>query len=628
MLARITFRNRLLLAFLLLLLLMLGIALSGYWFYQKRDQMGKFFDGLEQIGVEALQMIDYEKDFFMYDAVDSHFFKTHQSDYLSQHQQLLSEIQKDLRQLKQMSREVDYNIQPDLDTILQAVQQNESVFSQSVNLIKQRGYRDYGLEGKMREFAHLLENNPLIAQADLLTLRRREKDYLLRKDTVYVDMFDKLASQVLTKLAASPQTEAVRNTRQDLRDYQNTFKSLVLTEQLIGTDNFSGMRSKMRIESQLIRQKIRVTMDKTEKEFATLLQKLELTFALIILSALLLGGGLSYFLTRQLVKPIGRLSQQMDTFIKEGFASQKKPEPLPIIAQDEIGDLTRSFNVMTERIHRDWLDIHEKSTALKYQNSELQIINFKLTASQNRLQSVNQVKDKFLSIISHDVRGPLNTLTGFLDMLRHNANDFSPEEMSEFADKMNVSVRRVLSLMENLLQWSRSQTGDILPKAVSFPLLPVLEDNLNLLRETANRKNVRLSLEVEKEILVQSDKNMLDFVLRNLISNGIKFTPAGGQVTVKVNAGLRFSTLSVIDTGVGIKAEDVEKIFNPDTNFSTPGTDKELGTGFGLILCKDFIEKNGGELLIESIPTKGTSVSFTVPVLRQKTEIPVVSLEI
>jgi signal transduction histidine kinase len=246
-------------------------------------------------------------------------------------------------------------------------------------------------------------------------------------------------------------------------------------------------------------------------------------------------------------------------------------------------------------------------------NKILKLANDKVHQQNLELQELNATKDKFFSIISHDLKGPLNSLTSFSGLLINHTESLSKEEIQMLAKDLDKSIKNLFALLENLLEWSRSQTGNIEFKPESFDLAIVLDENQALLNAQAQHKRIKIINEHTGEILVNAHKNSVNTVLRNLISNAIKFTPEGGAITLKSIKGKGVVIISITDTGVGMSAEVIRKLFRIDTKHSTKGTANEKGTGLGLILCKDFVEKNGGQILVESEVGKGSVFSFSLP---------------
>jgi len=238
-----------------------------------------------------------------------------------------------------------------------------------------------------------------------------------------------------------------------------------------------------------------------------------------------------------------------------------------------------------------------------------------LQRSELQLKELVATKDKFFSIISHDLKNPFNTLIGFSDLLLARLHLLSTEKINDYAVQINRAAKNGFNLLENLLQWSRSQTGKIVWKPEPFRLKKLIEDNLALLNPSAIKKNIRLQAEYQDDIFVFVDINMVTTVVRNLISNAIKFTNNEGEInlTVSHKAEECFVTICVSDNGVGIDAEDLNKLFRIDVHHVTTGTAQEQGTGLGLILCKEFVLKNGGTIWVESEIDKGSRFYFTVP---------------
>lgn len=246
-------------------------------------------------------------------------------------------------------------------------------------------------------------------------------------------------------------------------------------------------------------------------------------------------------------------------------------------------------------------------------NRHLQVAHNRVKHKNVQLQKLNATKDKFFSIISHDLRGPLNSLTSFSELLINHMDHLSRGEIQTLAKDLDQSVKGLYGLLENLLEWSRSQTGAIQFTAEPFDLSVLLEENEELLYAQAQNKRIALMSDAQKGVFVSAHKNSISTVIRNLISNAIKFTPEGGAIKLDIRRENGQVIASVEDTGVGMDGDAIEKIFRIDTKHTTTGTANEKGTGLGLILCKEFIEKNRGRLWVNSEPGKGSVFYFSLP---------------
>jgi len=252
-------------------------------------------------------------------------------------------------------------------------------------------------------------------------------------------------------------------------------------------------------------------------------------------------------------------------------------------------------------------------------------ISWKLARAQyyrrEALQSLkrsNETKDKFFSIISHDLKSPFNSLLGFTDLLLQNYDTFDDAERKHIIESLNASSKNTYQLLENLLTWSRSQTGRIEYSPQEIEVKTIIYEIILLSQPAAENKSILLADHTEAVLSVFADKSMLQTILRNLISNAIKFTGNKGSVSVSAKKAKqdRFIEIRVSDTGIGIPEDIIDDLFLIDKNRSTPGTEKEQGTGLGLILCKEFVEKQGGQIWIESEVGKGSQFIFTLPEAR------------
>lgn len=254
--------------------------------------------------------------------------------------------------------------------------------------------------------------------------------------------------------------------------------------------------------------------------------------------------------------------------------------------------------------------IDERSTELKETNQ-------KLKHSKAKLKELNSTKDKFFSIISHDLKSPLRSLSGLFRILIDHADKLSREEIMALTGKLDHSVSNLSVLLDNLLQWSMTQMGSVSYQPSSIDIAEPITETVRLLKPEADHKNINLSLKVEDNGEVFADRNMVTFIIRNLVSNAIKFTPSGGEIQVFIFEQKGYFIVKVKDDGVGIPEENINKLFRLETSFTTAGTQQEKGTGLGLILCREFAMKNGGDISIESEEGRGAAFTISLPKAHQ-----------
>lgn len=260
------------------------------------------------------------------------------------------------------------------------------------------------------------------------------------------------------------------------------------------------------------------------------------------------------------------------------------------------------------------LRYHKETNAkLNKLNSEITSNKLILEKNNEELEKLNATKDKFFSIIAHDLKNPFNSILGLSEILKEDVREFSIDEIEEYAGLINDSSRNTLKLLENLLDWARIQRGRIEFRPSKFDLNEITETVFSLIGETANQKKVTLVNSIPGSTIVEADENMVNTILRNLISNAVKFSWENGVVEAACSEIENKIHISISDTGVGMNEETVKKLFELNSGISTKGTNNEKGTGLGLILCKDFIEMHGQKLSVESEVDKGSIFHFTLP---------------
>ncbi len=238
----------------------------------------------------------------------------------------------------------------------------------------------------------------------------------------------------------------------------------------------------------------------------------------------------------------------------------------------------------------------------------------KLKFKNQELFEANAAKDKFFAIIAHDLRGPTGSLAALLELINSKFNEFSIVELKKMLLVLHKSAENVSNLLENLLIWAQSQVDKIEYRPTEVRLDDLLQTSIKGLNQSAEDKKIKISFEPKEQIFVFADSDMVQTIVRNILSNALKFTHRGGMISIEAEVkNKNFALVKIIDNGVGIEKSKLTKIFDISIKHHTKGTENEKSTGLGLILVKDFVEKNKGSLTIESEKDKGTVVSFTLP---------------
>jgi signal transduction histidine kinase len=287
------------------------------------------------------------------------------------------------------------------------------------------------------------------------------------------------------------------------------------------------------------------------------------------------------------------------------------------IKKDSFFSITNAIPQLTKNVAKiiagrlrtsDYRSVSEVSRSM-----DLLKLNKKISEQKNELSELNATKDKFFSIIAHDLKSPFNSLLGFSNLLIEEFDNLPKDNLRKFASNIHQSADSLFKLLNNLLQWSQAQTGRIEYLPQKTDLYALINSIITLLTPNADEKQIRLVSNIAENEIAFLDENMVKTVFRNLVNNAIKFSSPGGEIRIENELLDNFIELSVIDYGVGIKKEDSEKLFMLDIKHSTTGTSGEKGTGLGLILCKEFVERHGGEIWVESEFGKGSKFKFTLP---------------
>lgn len=253
-------------------------------------------------------------------------------------------------------------------------------------------------------------------------------------------------------------------------------------------------------------------------------------------------------------------------------------------------------------------------------NKALEVLNEKITEKNRQLARLNleldranHEKDKFFSIIGHELRNPLWWFKNLSETLSKKFEQLDRDKLQKALISLNDSAKTAFHLIDNLLQWSKNQLGRLSYRPKAVDLGEIINRNKDLFKQEIEHKNIRLEQQIDEQIKVYVDTELVDTVLRNLISNAIKYTPEEGTITLKSSIKDEVVEVCVSDTGIGISKENQLKLFNPRVEYTTLGLYQEKGSGLGLLLCKDFIERNGGSIWLESEEGKGTSICITMP---------------
>lgn len=278
-----------------------------------------------------------------------------------------------------------------------------------------------------------------------------------------------------------------------------------------------------------------------------------------------------------------------------------------------IGVLTKGVNEQEELTKQIWSQNEELTIQARYLSDINQMLNkqtIDIKTQQKELEKLNSTKDKFLSLLAHDLKTPLNSIIGFSELLTTQFDKIDREKQLKYLKIINKASKSTYSLLENLLEWSRAQSSHLTYIPAKYPVSEILDEIINLLKPAANHKNIDLKVNSEGEMKVFADRHMLVTILRNLVSNAIKYSRANSEVIVDIEQENNQIQFSVTDQGVGMSEEKINSLFQIENSESSVGTSGETGTGLGLIISNDFLKKHGSTLEISSKPGEGARFSF------------------
>ena len=291
------------------------------------------------------------------------------------------------------------------------------------------------------------------------------------------------------------------------------------------------------------------------------------------------------------------------------------------IESDQIETYEETFNLpagkktfwITDRVLKD-----KNGTGYALQSCAIDITERKkaeqiILEREEKLEELNSTKDKFFSIIAHDLKGPISTLQGLSELLAIEVQNNNSNQIAILANLIHTSIDRTHKLLDNLLQWSMSQTGKLKFKTEKTEVITLISNTLQLLSDSANNKSIQIIFDVNMVLVLEVDVNMFTSIIRNLVSNAIKYTHNGGKITIDAFVDDNSLIVTVGDNGIGMTREQSRKIFDIRTEATTPGTNNEKGTGLGLILCKEFVEKHSGKIWVESETGKGSKFFVQLP---------------
>lgn len=595
-------KGRILLAFLTFCVLITPFVLFSISALQKINSGKKLKEQVAAFNVNRVKAYNRFSELIDTDTKLDSFYRHGSTSTQKEYEKLLASATSALHQIQVSNTTKDKIIERRLQNINSRLQQLKVHVDTVLQLQRKRGFKDFGLEGVMRSNIHRLEQDAEgISLAENLMLRRREKDFFLRNDPYYADLLNQEADSLIRRMSID---QAVNTASIDiLKAYKSSFNTIVLLENRIRNQT-SGLIQEIKSVNYQLDHEVDKLYKTVNINLQLLTNRLRSYVILFFCITVLFAIFFIFAFSRHLSNPIQQLIDDMDDAAENNFKDNFTINTS--INVKEINQLANTYNSLAEKIRFQISDLNTK-------NTELNRLNEKLKESEYELQEASEIKDKFFSIISHDLRGHTGNVLSLAQILNEDSA-LSEKEKSVFTQYLLDASQKLQLLLDNLLNWAKTQMNDHTLSKKAFNIVSLIEDNINLVEDTAARKGVALSFLPATVSKAYADKNMVDFIIRNLISNALKFTRKGDCISLKVQEENNFLEIQVQDTGVGMKEEQIIQLLRSEKeNSSTKGTQNEIGTGLGFAISKDFIQRNGGTVHITSKKGKGSTFVFTLP---------------
>ncbi len=600
-LRNLSIRNKLFLSHFLILLITLLIIVISVKINDKRLVIHQMIGQLDKIRTHIGKQAAARQVFLTTDRFSESFHITGSSNAVSHYQQLVKQIDSSLIAINENKIATKPHIAEKLLSITRNIHAQEVFFERMVDSVKQLGIGEQGLMGALLKHKKELKDNRLISEADLNNLEQFSSDYFTKKSQKAAISFDSLARKLIFAYENNPTAEII------LDEYRKTFVRIVKLERSIGGSDGEGLQNELIKQSKSNDEQIEAALQSINQLYEEDLGRIEMIFYGLIGVTLIAGLLLSYLISMEITRPIIELNKATKEVVATKFKDDINPDFIDEMRMDEIGQLAINFNLAIRKIRRSIKIIQDKSESLQAKNQQL-------LENEETLKMISAQKDKFLSIISHDMRAPLSSIISFLDYYKDNFKNFSEAEIEFVSSNLNTHVKKVVEMLDGLLMWSRSQTGEIQMNLQPIDLAQIITDTISILNQSALNKKIRIRPYIHSQ-LIWADKNMTAFIIRNIISNAIKFTNEGGIIDINTKRNKYNAFVIIKDSGVGMSPEALSRLFQDNVSYSTFGTANEKGIGLGLVLCKDFMNKMNGNIEIESLQGEGTTVNLLFPLV-------------
>ncbi|MEJ0055656.1 MAG: HAMP domain-containing sensor histidine kinase [Bacteroidota bacterium] len=588
-------RDRILGGYLFLTFLIVALVIFSAFVINRNRRIASIHSDINELQVHSLNLIKADNDFFNVEIYNQHYLSTRASNVIKKRDSLNSLIKIRIGQIIGKSKNLDYPVADYLVQINALLEEYDHVFRQLENLFFIRGFKDEGIEGSMRSYAHELEQQEGFDKLDLLSMRRAEKDFLIRHDTLYVVMFNRLAAVAREKMSQQRNHE----TSIKLAAYQDLFIRLSEIQKEIGLSATDGLRGDLgALTEELSRHYFILAHNSTE--ISSDAQRTAWLFFIAITAAAVVFAIITgYWISKRISEPIARLSSFMEEAIEKRYHI---PEFSFNNAAVEINVLTASFSKLMNETTAQMKELKKKSRQLKSRNNELKKLNSEL--------------DSFLYSTAHDLRAPLSSLLGVLNLM---LRETKQPELVIYIEMMQQAIQRQEAFISQIVEFTKNKRLEIHPEPIDIK--NIIEDIFE------NHRYVESAYKIKHEVIIHSqsqffsDKNRIKIIFNNLISNAIRYadmTKPNPFVRISIEIDHEFATIQFSDNGIGIESHHLEKIFDMFYRAS----DDSKGSGLGLFIFSETIQRLNGLMTVTSEINLGTGFFIKLPNLLSGYQIP------
>lgn len=586
-------RSRMVASFLFLTSLILVLAIVSLYTLDRTLQIARINTDVNQLEIFTLNLIKSDNDFFNVEMINKGYFKSRSSAFLTKRDSLNREISAKISDLRKQGLNKAYTIDYTLHSIDSTLSLYNSKFNTLESLLFKKGFKDYGLEGQMREHAHKLEEADLgLDISKVLYLRRHEKDFFLRHDTSYLVAFKTRAAALLRELNQSPERnkEAIFH----IGEYQRLFFELAEIQIIVGLSSEAGLRSELNTLTQHLSDRFFSLSEYAFRQSSAAQNHARVIYISALCFGILISILTGYWISRRLSEPITKLSRLVNSAQKSNLAVDLNLKN----AAHEIITLTASFARLMSKTEEQMREIKLKSRQLKQRNKQL--------------RKLNKEQDHFLYSTAHDLRSPLTSLAGLVHLMR--IENKAPE-MVHYFDKMEKSISRQEDFIEQIASFSKNKILKIKPEPLD--LQKIFNDTFehHLYMAGATRIKREVIVENPNNISIWSDYNRMLVLFNNLISNAIRYSDPqkpNSFITVHITVWRDEIVVKFSDNGIGISQQHLDKIFD----MFYRAHDDSKGTGLGLFILQETVRKMNGSVLVESAAGAGTVFTLTLPNLQ------------